>query len=231
MPPMTDNNISVDVIIPAAGIGKRMKSIIPKQYLKIDNMTILEITINKFLISPYVNQVIVAVRSDDDIFDTLCCSHNERVLRVEGGEERVNSVLNGLKVANTEWVMVHDAARPCITQEDIANLICAGSKFDGGIIGCPVRDTMKRTNELKKIITTVDRNLMFHALTPQFFRREQLINAINKGLNSNVTITDESSAMEFVGIKPLLVEGRSDNIKITQPSDLALAEFILKKLD
>lgn len=228
---MTDNNISVDVIIPAAGIGKRMKSIIPKQYLKIDNMTILEITINKFLISPYVNQVIVAVRSDDDIFDTLCCSHNERVLRVEGGEERVNSVLNGLKVANTEWVMVHDAARPCITQEDIANLICAGSKFDGGIIGCPVRDTMKRTNELKKIITTVDRNLMFHALTPQFFRREQLINAINKGLNSNVTITDESSAMEFVGIKPLLVEGRSDNIKITQPSDLALAEFILKKLD
>lgn len=222
--------LSIDMIMPAAGIGKRMGSAVPKQYLKIFDQTVLEYTVKTLLASPYCNRVIVAIRRDDPYFCTLPVASHPKVKIVEGGEERVNSVLNALAEAGTEWVLVHDAARPCLSQHDLTRLIEESTRKDGGILGCAVRDTMKRTNQLLEIQKTEDRSLMFHALTPQLFRREQLIDSINRALSEGVAVTDESSAMEFAGFKPLLVEGRSDNIKITQPADLKLAEFIINSM-
>ena len=235
---------SLDMIVPAAGIGKRMKSVVPKQYLKIFDRTVLEHTVNTLLSSHYCNRVIVAVRDDDPYFGKLGICQNPRVKVVTGGAERVDSVLSGLREAKTEWVLVHDAARPCLTQTDLNVLIEKSLQVDGGILGCAVRDTMKRTDERNGIIHTVERKLMFrvkhkfsverklmfHALTPQMFRREQLIKAVIKALEDGVSVTDESSAMEYSGYKPLLVEGRADNIKITQPADLKMAEFIISSM-
>lgn len=222
--------MKIDMIVPAAGIGKRMQSSIPKQYLKLLDRTVIEHTIGILLDSPYCNRVIVAIRPDDPYFYKLPIAQDPRVKVVAGGEERVNSVLNALYEAKGEWTLVHDAARPCLTQQNLNDLIDQATKREGGILGCVVRDTMKRTNENHEIETTVDRNLLFHALTPQLFRREMLIEAITKALSQGVNVTDESSAMEFYGIKPLLVESRSDNIKITQPADLKLAEFIITNI-
>ena len=221
---------SLDMIVPAAGIGKRMKSVVPKQYLKIFDRTVLEHTVNTLLSSHYCNRVIVSVRDDDPYFGKLGICQNPRVKVVTGGAERVDSVLSGLREAKTEWVLVHDAARPCLTQTDLNVLIEKSLQVDGGILGCAVRDTMKRTDERNGIIHTVERKLMFHALTPQMFRREQLIKAVIKALEDGVSVTDESSAMEYSGYKPLLVEGRADNIKITQPADLKMAEFIISSM-
>ncbi len=220
--------MQIDVVIPAAGIGKRMGSTIPKQYLKINNRTILEHTVGIFLKSELVHRIIICTRADDEIFNSLGLTKNLKIQRVDGGAERVDSVLNGLRYVTTDWVMVHDAARPCLTQSDIQNLVRAVQGYCGGILGCAVRDTMKRTDPSLAIQGTVDRSLLFHALTPQMFQTKELLSAIETAQKAGVTITDEASAMEFAGFHPQLVAGRSDNIKITQSSDLALAQFILE---
>ncbi|MGN1356562.1 MAG: 2-C-methyl-D-erythritol 4-phosphate cytidylyltransferase [Succinivibrionaceae bacterium] len=220
----------LDVVIPAAGIGRRMKSSLPKQYLKIGNQTILEHTINIFLHSPLISQIIVAIRPDDDIFQTLPIASSPKIVKVAGGDERVNSVLNGLHQSTSEWVLVHDAARPCLSHQDLSALIQGGLTDNGAILAMPVRDTMKKADNCLNILKTEERKGLFHALTPQLFKRELLIQAITQGIAQNLNITDESSAMEFMGYKPKIIEGRSDNIKVTQPDDLAMAEFILEKL-
>ncbi len=221
--------MNIDVVVPAAGIGRRMNSALPKQYLKIGGRTVLERTLDVFLSYPRVSKIIVCLRDDDDYFSSLACSADPKVIRAAGGEERVDSVLSGLGLVSTPWVMVHDAARPCLTHEDLDLLIGKVSDGCGGILGTPVRDTMKRTDQELNITGTVERSLLFHALTPQMFRTSELKESIKKALAAGWNITDEASAMEYAGFRPLLVEGRSDNIKITRPSDLALAEFILNR--
>ena len=218
--------MNIDVVVPAAGIGRRMNSALPKQYLKIGDSTVLERTLDVFLSYPRVSKIIVCLRDDDDYFSSLGCSADPKIIRARGGEERVDSVLSGLEHVSTPWVMVHDAARPCLSHEDLDLLIDGVSGSCGGI---PVRDTMKRTDKELNIIGTVERSLLFHALTPQMFRTSELKESIKKALAAGWSITDEASAMEYAGFRPLLVEGRSDNIKITRPSDLALAEFILNR--
>lgn len=234
------------VIVPAAGVGKRMQADCPKQYLCINGQSILTHTLAKLLSHPNISKVILALSENDDYFDECEFADNANVIRVNGGKERVDSVFNGLKAlehSQYPWVLVHDAARPCLSHDDIDKLIqkCLSAN-SGGILATPVRDTMKRgeminqngTNsnaqdELCKVHTTVERSQLWHALTPQMFKTAELFLAIKEAQKQSLIITDESSAMEQAGYTSLLITGNTENIKITHPDDLALAEFYLNR--
>ncbi|MFZ3409435.1 2-C-methyl-D-erythritol 4-phosphate cytidylyltransferase [Vibrio chagasii] len=224
---------SVIAVVPAAGVGSRMKADRPKQYLKINGKTILEHTFEKLLAHPQVSQIVVAISDDDPYYPELPFTQNPQVIRVAGGSERADSVLSALdyieKQQLGDWVMVHDAARPCVQLSDIDKLISTAMSHDvGAILAAPVRDTMKRGAQ-GQIEHTVERADLWHALTPQMFRAEPLWNVLSEALKQGVSITDEASAFEWKGFSPALVAGRSDNFKITQPEDLALAEFYLSQ--
>ena len=230
---MSTNKQGIVAVVPAAGVGSRMKADRPKQYLKINATTILEHTVNKLLAHPQVSKVVVAVSEGDPYFPELSLSQHPDVVRVKGGSERADSVLSALNYIQEshlgEWVMVHDAARPCIQQDDIDKLIEAALSHPvGGILAAPVRDTMKRGVD-GQIDHTVERANLWHALTPQMFRTLPLQQALTEALEQGVSITDEASAFEWKGASPALVAGRSDNFKVTQPEDLALAEFYLSQ--
>ncbi|CAH7115117.1 2-C-methyl-D-erythritol 4-phosphate cytidylyltransferase [Vibrio sp. 070316B] len=224
---------SVIAVVPAAGVGSRMKADRPKQYLKINGKTILEHTVEKLLAHPQVSQIVVAISDDDPYYPELPLTQNPQVIRVAGGSERADSVLSALdyieKQQLGDWVMVHDAARPCVQLSDIDKLMSTAMSHDvGAILAAPVRDTMKRGAQ-GQIEHTVERADLWHALTPQMFRAEPLWNVLSEALKQGVSITDEASAFEWKGFSPALVAGRSDNFKITQPEDLALAEFYLSQ--
>lgn len=233
---MPHKEASIVAIVPAAGVGKRMQANHPKQYLTIGSLTILEHTVQRLLTHPSISKVVIAISENDEYFSQLSLNEHPDIEVVEGGEERVHSVLNGIKSVDpeqTDWILVHDAARPCITHFDITTLIEAClAQNAGGILATPVRDTMKRGvlhSQHVFIKQTVEREQLWHALTPQFFPLIQLKNAIEFALSNDVPITDEASAIEYSKHASLLVEGRGDNIKVTRPGDLALAEFILQK--
>ncbi len=225
----------ITAIVPAAGVGSRMKAGKPKQYLTIGQSTILEHTVNKLLAHPAVSQVIIAITDGDPYFPELAISENPKVVQVSGGKERADSVVSALEyvVENqlSDWVLVHDAARPCVSHQDISQLIESVEQSDccGGILAAPVRDTMKRSNHNNQIEQTLDRSAMWHALTPQMFPAVELRKLLTAALSKQVTITDEASAFEWAGFSPLLVAGRADNIKVTQPEDLDLATFYLQR--
>ena len=227
----------VIAIVPAAGVGSRMQADCPKQYLTIGTQTILEHTVRLLLSHPQIEHIVIAVSENDEYFSDLAIAEHSKITRVAGGVERADSVLSGLNHINThfaqnEWVLVHDAARPCTTLSDIDKLIAACKEHAvGGILATPVKDTMKRSDASKHIKNTVERENLWHALTPQMFRCKKLQEVLNEALIQGALITDEASAMERCGYQPLLVTGRSDNIKITQPEDLALAEFYLSRND
>lgn len=215
-------------VVPAAGIGSRMRSSIPKQYLTILGKTVLEHTVEHLLTHDAISRVIIVISKDDDYFGRTSLTHRDDVAVTFGGEERHDSVMAGLKLVDTGWVMVHDAARPCVRLSDISELVSSALvNADGAILASPVRDTMKRSNAEREIDHTVSRNMLWHALTPQMFRTAKLITALNKAKAGGIAVTDEASAIEAQGGKPLLVAGHADNIKITQPEDLALATFYL----
>ncbi len=221
------------VVMPAAGIGKRMRASCPKQYLTINDKTILEHTVQRLLSHEAICHVVIVLGEFDEYFPTTSLTSNSNVTRVVGGKERVDSVLAGLKSLNTEqeqWVLVHDAARPCVQHQDLTQLITYCVENDhGGILAAPVRDTMKQATLTGVVDKTLDRSQMWHALTPQMYKTTELTAAIVDALAKGINITDESSAMEAFGYASGLVSGSSDNIKITQPEDLRLAEFILQQ--
>jgi 2-C-methyl-D-erythritol 4-phosphate cytidylyltransferase len=144
-------------------------------------------------------------------------------------------VLNGLNALSDsaqadDWVLVHDAARPCVRQQDLRLLIDTLEDHTvGGLLGTPVHDTMKKTDVQGVIIETLERNFLWHACTPQMFRYGLLRAALIKALEDGYEVTDEASAMEHAGYRPLMVEGHADNIKITRPEDLPLAEYFLQQ--
>lgn len=222
-------------ILPAAGIGSRMQTDCPKQYLTIGNKTLLEHAIDALLRQSCIRHVIVAIGANDGYFATLPVSRDARVSHVIGGRERADSVLAGLLAARAlaradQWVLVHDAARPCLHQDDLVRLLAiAAQTAIGGILATPVRDTMKRADG-GAIDHTVDRNNLWHALTPQLFPLALLESCLAKALTDGALITDEASALEHCGYRPLLVAGRADNIKVTCPEDLALAAFYFTQL-
>jgi len=225
------------VVVPAAGIGKRMQADCPKQYLHIAGKTIIEHTLTNLLEHNQVKRVIVVLNANDQSFAQLAIASHPRIEVVEGGQERCDSVLAGLNYLreDEEWVLVHDAARPCLAKSDLTALLQLADQGNiGGILASPVRDTMKRAyfskkNEQSFIEHTESRENLWHALTPQFFNCVTLRRALDEAIKQNATITDEASAIEYIGEKVILVEGRASNIKITQPEDLLLAEFYLTR--
>ena len=222
-------------VIPAAGVGQRMGADIPKQYLPLAGRTVIDWSIGKLLEHPVVDAVMVALGRDDPYWrDTEYAAH-PLVKRVDGGAERCNSVLNALDALSGQadpdsWVLVHDAARPCVGAEDISALfdLVVQQQLVGGLLGMQVRDAMKRTDNQDQVLATVERDRLWHAFTPQMFRLGALRTALGKALSAGVQVTDEASAMEWAGHRPMMLEGRGDNIKITRPADLELAEFYLR---
>ena len=219
-------------IVPAAGVGKRMNADRPKQYLPLtDSQTVIEHTLSRLIATQIFQKIVVAISEDDPYWATLPIANHEKIHRAKGGKERADSVLNALaaienQARENDWVLVHDAARPCITKQDIETLIFQLQHDEiGGILALASHDTLKDVDGTQ-ILSTHDRKRIWRALTPQMFRYGALKKAleIHQG---NDAITDESSALEIQGFSPKIVEGRSDNIKITRPEDLALARFYL----
>jgi len=222
---------NIVAIVPAAGIGCRMNNQIPKQYLKIGSMTVIEHTLNKLLSHPKITQVIVVINREDVIFKTLAIALHDKIKVTIGGETRAESVLAGLHLLyDNQWALVHDAARPCVCHDDITQLIdIVLNAQQGGILATRVSDTIKRAyqNNDNIIEYSEDRNYLWAAATPQLFKANELKSCLQQALDNHMTITDEASAIEYCGGHPLLVECRRDNIKITRPEDLALATFYL----
>ena len=208
---------------------------IPKQYLEIQGKTLLEHTLTRLLEFPLLEKMVLVLAEEDDWYEDVGMLHDKRILLARGGEERCHSVLNGLDVlleeaSENDWVLVHDVARPCIRKADLEWLVSQLSGHEvGGLLGIPVRDTMKRTDASGEIIETVSRDNLWHALTPQMFRIGVLRDALKKALDEGAVVTDEASALEFFGVRPLMVEGHTDNIKVTRGTDLALASLYIQQ--
>ncbi|GAW85850.1 2-C-methyl-D-erythritol 4-phosphate cytidylyltransferase [Bathymodiolus platifrons methanotrophic gill symbiont] len=222
-------------IVPAAGVGKRMQADRPKQYLPLNNKTVIEQTLTRLLDVEQLNAVVVAISKEDPYWPNLEISKNPRVLTAAGGKERADSVLSALnsiasKAVDNDWVLVHDAARPCITKSDVELLINELQEHPvGGILALASHDTLKSVNDDLAITDTVDRSKIWRALTPQMFRYSALKNALQEAADKNWIMTDDASAMELQGKHPKIIAGRSDNLKITRPEDLALAQFYLEQ--
>jgi 2-C-methyl-D-erythritol 4-phosphate cytidylyltransferase len=214
-------------VIPAAGVGARMAADRPKQYLQLGGLTILEHSLLCFLDHPRLKGLVISLAVDDPYWPTLPCALDSRIQQVAGGRERADSVLNALLhlhangADDNDWVLVHDAARPNLARSDLDNLLNE-LKDDpvGGLLAVPAKDTLKRADALGRVTETVDRSLIWQAYTPQMFRLGALHRALADSLVSNVSITDEASAIEWAGQSPRLIEGRADNIKVTRPEDL-----------
>ena len=222
-------------IVPAAGAGTRMGADIPKQYLMLGDRTVLEHTLDTLLSCQRLSGVIVVLSQADERWTEIAPRYSRQALETAGGgTERCHSVLNGLDHLTThatddDWVLVHDAARPCVRTEDIERLmITLEGGTDGGLLGVPVADTMKRVDEKFCISDTVDRDGLWHAYTPQMFRAGALRIALRQAIDNGQAVTDEANAMELVGYRPRMVPGSRDNIKITVSSDLPLAAFYLQ---
>lgn len=214
-------------VIPAAGVGARMAADRPKQYLQLGGRSILEHSLGCFLDHPGLKGLVVSIASDDPFWPSLQCAGDPRIVRVDGGRERADSVLNALLYLHTQgagdndWVLVHDAARPNLSREDLDKLLSELADDPvGGLLAVPARDTLKRMDKNGRAVETIDRRLIWQAYTPQMFRLGALHRALADSLVADAIITDESSAMEWAGLAPRLIEGRSDNIKVTRPEDL-----------
>lgn len=221
-------------VVPAGGRGARMGSELPKQYLQLAGASILEHTLQRLLGEPRILGIVVALAAGDDLGRTIVAPHAPRVQVAAGGAERCHSVLNGLDAlpaADEDWALVHDAARPCLRPMDLARLIDQlAADPVGGILGVPVRDTLKRCGAGGAIDATVDRASLWHALTPQMFRVGLLRAALREALAAGRLVTDEAQAVELAGHTPRMVEGHGDNLKITRPEDLPLAEWYLRAM-
>ncbi len=230
------SNAAIWAVVPAAGIGQRMQTDIPKQYLPLHGSTVLGHTLNKLLSVNAVKGLAIALHVDDKYWNDVQITSEKPVIQVDGGAERSDSVLNALQALSEhenfdetqDWVLVHDAVRPCVRISDI-DLLIAEVAYNkaGGLLALPVRDTMKRQGTDTIVQSTVEREGLWHALTPQLFPYQVLREALTQATNAGMTVTDESSAVEQIGVCPVLVQGHEDNIKITRPGDLRLAELYL----
>lgn len=225
------------LVVPASGIGQRMNSKIPKQYLKLENgLSILDQCLESTLSSEFISGFIVTLDKKDKLFkSSVFAAHEKLISIVNGGKERFHSVQSALRELSQiakpdDWVLVHDAVRPCIKKDDIHKLIEeVGDDKVGGILADKVVDTVKQKNS-NGLVSTIDRKKLHLAQTPQMFRFGILKEAIEKAIKLNIHVTDESEALECLGYSIRIVDGSSSNIKITTQEDLELANYYLKQL-
>jgi len=230
--------MTIWAVLPAAGIGRRMGSTIAKQYLWLDGAPLLLHSLRRLCAVKEIEKIVVVIHPTDsrwaELEESIAEEFADRIITVMGGDERYQSVLNGLTAmtgfaGKDDWVLVHDAVRPCVRTSDIENLIQKVSLHSiGGLLGSPVDNTLKRVDTELTVIETVERESYWNALTPQMFRFAQLKESIETVVASGVQVTDEAAAMEVAGFKPIMVAGNKDNIKITVEADLLLASQILK---
>lgn len=227
--------MAVWVVIPAAGSGQRFGGDIPKQYLELEGRPLLRHVLDLFFRAPDIDGIVLATAAGDERWRALLPSSPPHpVWNAPGGDTRADSVLSALaalapRAAGEDWVLVHDAARPCLSDDDLARLV-ATLRDDpvGGLLAAPVVDTLKRGDETGHVSGTQDRTGLWRALTPQMFRFALLRDALQGALDAGGDVTDEASAVEWAGHRPRLVSGGVDNLKVTRPHDLPLAAAILR---
>lgn len=224
---------SLYAVIPAAGSGSRMNSSTPKQYIEINGMSVLTHTVDRLLQIELIEKIVVVLDEATYNDSSFVLPDHSKINTCVGGSSRAESVSNGLYYLQTvappdSMVLVHDAARPCVRVGDIMQLIdTVGGDINGGLLGMPVVDTLKRVGKDMQVTATVDRDELWRAATPQLFQLTALLNALTTALEQGVDITDEASAMQYAGFCPRLLQCSADNIKVTTPTDLALATHYL----
>jgi 2-C-methyl-D-erythritol 4-phosphate cytidylyltransferase len=223
------------VIVPAAGHGARFGAELPKQYSPLLGRPMLSWTLAALLAEPRLHGIVVALAPGDVHWHSIPEMTDPRVRRCAGGDRREHTVARGLdalagEAQETDWVLVHDAARPCLRREDIALLIDALAQDPvGGLLALPLGDTLKRADESDRSLETVPREQLWRALTPQMFRFGLLRRALGLCRERDRAVTDEASAIESLGLRPRLLRGHADNIKVTNPEDALLAAAILRR--
>jgi len=221
-------------VVPAAGRSTRVGGDVPKQYLPITGKTLLLHTLERLATHPRIAGLMVALAADDACWPGISALSGKPVLNANGGAERADSVLAGLralreKVSDSQFILVHDAARPCVAHADISRLVDLGIPAGGALLAAPVRDTLKRADAQARVLATEPRDARWRALTPQLFRYGELVSSLDAARAAGIAVTDEAMAMEHAGFHPLLVEGAESNIKVTTRADFALAEFLLSR--
>jgi 2-C-methyl-D-erythritol 4-phosphate cytidylyltransferase len=222
-------------VVPAAGRGTRVGGSIPKQYLPLAGRPLILHTLERLASHPRIAGLMVVLGDNDGHWPGVDLLYGKPVLTTLGGAERCDSVLAGVRALPSEigddgFVLVHDAARPCVREGDITRLLDLGMPAGGGLLGAPLRDTLKRAGASGRSEVTEPRDHRWRAFTPQLFRRGELSSALQAASAAGVTVSDEAMAMERAGFAPLLVEGAEDNIKVTTATDFALAEFLLSRM-
>jgi 2-C-methyl-D-erythritol 4-phosphate cytidylyltransferase len=225
------------LVLPAAGSGQRMAASTPKQYLLLNNKPVIQHTLERIAAHPVLSKVVIALAADDPYWPAVAAalptSLRAKLLVTVGGAERCDSVLNGLQALQAEtqaddWVLVHDVVRPCLHFSDLERLVSTVSSSGvGGLLASPVRDTLKRTTAQQYVEMTLERKQLWCAATPQMFRYQQLRDALLRLQQQGLVVTDEAQAVELCGHPVQVVSGRSDNIKLTFPEDMRLAELLL----
>lgn len=209
-----------------------MGGTLPKQYLPLLGRPLIAHTLSALVSHPRIDRVVLVLSPDDAHWVSLAFDSDKLTVLHCGGETRAQSVTNGLQsladaLKPDDWVLVHDAARPCLRQEHLDKLFSMLADDPvGGILAMPVADTLKRADAEQRIAETVPRESLWQAQTPQMFRYALLLNALQKAGDQ---VTDEASAIEKIGLKPKLVEGDVSNLKVTYPRDLELATLILQQ--
>jgi 2-C-methyl-D-erythritol 4-phosphate cytidylyltransferase len=219
------------LVVPAAGSGQRFGGDLPKQYTPLAGRTVIEWALAPFLADARCRRIVVALGTDDHHFAQLAAAGDPRILTVPGGPQRCDSVRQALSALNAEdddWVLVHDAARPCVSRGEIDALLAAVASDDvGGLLALPVADTLKRADGEQRVCDTPSRESLWRALTPQMFRAGLLRRALHAAHAGACLPTDEAQAVEWLGFAPRLVRGDSQNVKVTEQADLALAAVTL----
>lgn len=230
---MLKSGMAFHVIIPAAGVGSRMASVLPKQYLLLAGKPIISHTIQVFFNHPAISSIHLALNPEDEFWRSLTLEPASKLkLHYTGGNSRGETVLNTLQamhdagtVAQTDWILVHDAARPGLTHQLLDNLLNNLQNDDvGGLLAMPLADTLKQADQMNRSEKTIPRTDLWQAQTPQMFRFSVLKQALTqlKGI-----ATDEAEAIEALGLRPKLVQGEVRNLKVTYPQDLELLEALL----
>ena len=223
------------LIVPAAGVGRRFGERTPKQYVAVHGRTLLEWSLAPFMADSRCAGIVVALAASDPYWPTVAKRLDRDVVVANGGVERSQSVRNALaalqgRVAATDWVLVHDAARPCLPAQDLNKLVeQLASHPVGGLLAAPASDTLKASGPDQEVTLTVERSGLWRALTPQMFRYNRLCEALDAAFAAGRLPTDESQAMEWLGDRPQIVPGSAANLKVTSPEDLLVATALLQE--